>query len=83
MSQEIKKLLCRLDWDMKTLFAMIERTCNESHMDDASIAAIVGDGGTDDLEIISDTADEVAAKALPMIVEARLAIRTFLEAQNG
>lgn len=83
MSKATKELLARLDWDMKNLFVMVEKLCNEAHLDDETIKDILNDGDSEQLEIISDTADEMTAKALPLIVEARLAISTFLETHNG
>lgn len=70
------ELLGRLDWDLQTLFKMVERLCGEAHCSDADIDRyILTDGARQTLEIISDVADEVFVKATSLITEARLAIR--------
>ncbi|WP_126975536.1 hypothetical protein [Frigidibacter oleivorans] len=74
---QIDQLLARIDWDLQTLFKMVERLCAEAHLDDASIEQIMSEKDSARLEIISDTADEVLVKATSLITEARLAIRTI------
>lgn len=71
---KIKVLLDDLDAHLAAIFKLIERLGAEARMDDAAIDAILAEGDRDSLEVITDTAAEVALKVMDRVVDARLAI---------
>lgn len=74
MSDPINHLLTRLDWDLQSLFKLVERVCREARVDDDNLADDEFFDLRDHAETASDTADEVLVKAQAIITEARPAI---------
>lgn len=82
VEKDIGALLCRLEIDFGSLMKLIEAACLEAHLDDAEIEALLRDPNRDTLEVITDSADALRAKAQALIAESILEIHAFRKTSN-